>query len=343
MKPASVIFLIVSVVLVLCGFILCRVASSRAEKENVSLYTNSAVDTEEGEVRTYLIDDSTADKLMLDIKDVPVAIHKSPDHSSYLELLNFSVGAFDKTETNNVLTFSNNSRLLSLFSDLKAGNFNFKGLRDLLAMADTSDGEQRVDLYLAEDSDIRNLNVLLDGADLTVEDVTNTCDYHITVTGGNIAFRGVSTSSLIEVEQESGTCTLQNTSASIAIVKLKQGDLQGNAFCVGTLTADISGGSAVLSLARSHEDCWLDLYAEGGQILVDGNEMPSPYSEIPEEYEQYLALFENEETEETGEESKEEEIPEELADFKPLEILSVRATGGGVAVSFETEKEQSGS
>ena len=79
MKPASVIFLGVALLLVLTGFILTCVASSQAKEQGISLYTTVTQPGETENVQTYSLTDTTIDRLILSFNHADVEICQSTD------------------------------------------------------------------------------------------------------------------------------------------------------------------------------------------------------------------------------------------------------------------------
>ena len=144
MKPASVIFLGVALVLVLLGFIFTRVASAQAKAQGISLYTTVTQKGENENVQTYDFTNSSIDKLVLAFNNAAIRFCQSEDETARIELVNFKVGTFDITETNRMLNVTNRSQIFAFLDNFKEGNISFHGLRDYLAYTKVASAEQSV-------------------------------------------------------------------------------------------------------------------------------------------------------------------------------------------------------
>ena len=148
MKPASVIFLGVAVVLVLLGFIFTRVASAQAKAHGIRLYTTVTQKGENENVQTYDFTNSSIDKLVLAFNNAAIRFCQSEDETARIELVNFKVGTFDITETNRMLNVTNRSQIFAFLDNFKEGNISFQVLRDYLAYTKVASAEQSVNVYL---------------------------------------------------------------------------------------------------------------------------------------------------------------------------------------------------
>ena len=125
MKPASVIFLGVALVLVLLGFIFTRVASAQAKAQGISLYTTVTQKGENENVQTYDFTNSSIDKLVLAFNNAAIRFCQSEDETARIELVNFKVGTFDITETNRMLNVTKRSQIFAFLEILEKAIFHF--------------------------------------------------------------------------------------------------------------------------------------------------------------------------------------------------------------------------
>ena len=91
MRPTSMIFLVLSLILIFGGFMTCSIAKSMAASENISIY-DQVFDENGDAIYTYNISEQAINKLALTFSDVDVTVVGGAS-SSYVELKNFDVNA----------------------------------------------------------------------------------------------------------------------------------------------------------------------------------------------------------------------------------------------------------
>ena len=173
MRPASLIFLVLAVILAISGVITCSVAKSMAAKEGVELFYQT-IDTENNSTYTYDMSADTVNKIVLNISDADINIIGNAK-SNYIELINFNINTYGFTVSNNVLTVDDTLSLMSIFN-FTEGGIEFKGLRHYLNTNAFASKPKTVNIYLTEASMVKMMNITLASGDLNISDITFNTD-----------------------------------------------------------------------------------------------------------------------------------------------------------------------
>ena len=221
MKPTSLIFLALSIVLLFCGWFTCSMAETMAESQGIEIFEQNK-DKKGDLVYVYNLSDTKLSKLDLVFEHVNVNIVGS-SKESYVELKNFEPYDYATTLSGSNVTVDGTVGGLSSLIDMSGGGIRFKGLRYFFADKPSASRARSVTVYLSDNSDIKTLNISLKKGTVTVKDVYNSIDYNINVSAGNVNFNTVVTESVVNVSVSGGEINVTNTE------------------CV-TINANISGG-----------------------------------------------------------------------------------------------------
>ena len=131
MKPASIIFIIVSVMVIIAGFVLCTVGMNLANEQGVALFATDVAVIDGDVIRSDTFDASSINKIKMNLDAVDIYIAASETGESYMELRNFQVGTYDYSVQNKMLLIDNETSIFSLMR-IAEGNFSFDGLRHYL-------------------------------------------------------------------------------------------------------------------------------------------------------------------------------------------------------------------
>lgn len=319
MRPTSVIFLIISVLIACLGLMLCLGAQSMAEKEGIELFASveqedgSYVITKyfglaEGEESDPSSNKNDTKKMELNFENVDVLIKGGSDVNK-IEFINFTEGMYSyKASVGGALTIEDLNGVMKMISFGSSG-INFKGFRNLLFYRDYGKLERSVVIYLSPESNVNNIICSVKGGNITVENTQKPIDFTLTAKEGEISLSGIHENSTISLTNESGAISVKNS-------KLYDMTITG-----GTCSVDISKTSLLKSLSVSVENGDVNYIHEGdtfdgfdvdvnaldGILTVNGTPLLVPnftYDGAPDE-------DPNKAPDEEGEEGEEDEDEEE--------------------------------
>ncbi len=214
MKPTSVIFLIVSILLACVGFLLCITASSMATEQGIGLFTQIG-DEDDNYVATQTFTEEDLKKIVIKVSDVNVNVIGGAEESK-IELVNFMNNSYNIQAGRATLQISDNSGITGII-DLENFKINFGGFRDYLHyLFDFIEGnekkEQILNVYLTDEADLVNFNITVGDGDITLSHMQTECDYKIVLANGVVEIDNVTTDSSIQIESTvSSNIEINNT------------------------------------------------------------------------------------------------------------------------------------
>ncbi len=214
MKPTSVIFLIVSILLACVGFLLCITASSLATEQGIGLFTQIG-DEDDNYVATQIFTEEDLKKIVVKVSNVNVNVIGGAEESK-IELVNFMNNSYNIQAGRSTLQISDNSGITGII-DLENFKINFGGFRDYLHyIFDYIEGNEKkvqtLNVYLTDEADLVNFNITVDDGDITVSNMQTDCDYKIVLANGVVEIDGVTTDSSVQIESTvSSNIEIKNT------------------------------------------------------------------------------------------------------------------------------------
>jgi hypothetical protein len=214
MKPTSVIFLIVSILLACVGLLLCITASSMATEQGIGLFTQIG-DEDDNYVATQIFTEEDLKKIVIKVSNVNVNVIGGAEESK-IELVNFMNDSYNIQAGRSTLQISDNSGISGII-DLENFKINFGGFRDYLHyLFDFIEGnekkEQILNVYLTDEADLVNLNITVGDGDITLSDMQIDCDYKIVLASGVVDIANISTDSSVQIESTvSSNIEIKNT------------------------------------------------------------------------------------------------------------------------------------
>lgn len=209
MKPTSLIFLVLSVILLVGGFMTCGIAKSMAAKQGIAIY-DQEIDEAGDSVYTYNISDDTISKLALTFSGVDVNIVGTKD-KSYVELKNFDVNSYRTSLGSSAVTVDGTVSFFSSMIDMSGGGIQFRGLRYFLLDKPDPKRPKAVNIYISETSELKTLTLSLNKGNVTCKNLSNSLDYYLTVTNGNVTLDSIQTISVAELNVRGGNITVQSS------------------------------------------------------------------------------------------------------------------------------------
>lgn len=256
MKPTSVIFLILSIIMIFAGLICCKVATAKAADQGYQLFIQS--EDEEGNlVTSYPMDAAEVGKLNLTITGADVNVISGAD-TARVELLNYSINSFTYGITSGEMTISDSVSLLTMFN-LSGKGTQFKGLRHYKNLANLSKGKKTVNVYLTDSYPLENLELKVTGGDIFVTGVSSACAYKLTATTGNITMAGI---------QNATVATLSVT---------QKGDIRLSGCIIERITANIISGNFRYDGVAAEQQAYA-LKTENGMISVNAENIGTSYN-----------------------------------------------------------------
>ncbi len=280
MKPTSVIFLIVAVLVACLGLLLCMSANNMAAAEGISLFSQTG-DENNNYVTTRIVENyEDIKKIVVNVSDVNVHIYGNQSENK-VELVNFTDGTYTYTQGKSSLQISDNSGL-STIVDLENFKINFNGFRDYLHYFKYKSKQRTINIYLTADSPLTKIDVTAKGnSDVFAVDLSGECDYKFKLTEGDLTVKNVTTDSSIIVESAAdSTVSIENVEARGLEINAVVGYVSvGESSFSSYIFADIKSGE--FDYDRIEDDfAGLDvtLSSEKGKILLWGSDVGRMYS-----------------------------------------------------------------
>lgn len=286
MRPTSVIFLIISILLACLGGILCLRAYSIAEENGESLF--ASVKNEDGQFVTTryfgLSEDETPDtsnkkndtkKLELSLSNVDVII-KGGQSVNKIELYNFTNGMYSyTTSVGGAATLEDLTGIMQMFSF--TSGINFKGFRNLLFYSEYSKLERQVVIYLKDDSIVTHISCTLENGDITLENVQLACDYVLNTKNGDVTVKGLGAGSSVTVNVGTGDVSVDASALYQLNVKSTSGDVDVTSTSIAkTLLINATKGDVYYEhLSDSFNGFDVNLLAKNGVFKIDELEYTS--------------------------------------------------------------------
>jgi hypothetical protein len=325
MKPTSVIFLIVAVLIICLGVLLCITGNSMATDMGISIFAQTG-DSENNFSTTETFESEELKKVVLNFTDVNVNVYGGAEEEK-VELVNFTDGTYVYSLSKSTMQIYENSGITS-FVDLDNFKIYFNGFRDYLHHYKYRDKQRSVNLYLKNEADIIKFEITTQSGNITVKDLALGCDYKITTSTGILSLENVTTDSNIALEStKESSMELKNVKArSFEINAVSAYATMKDSTFTHKLLANIASGSFEYDRVEADFVGFnVELSAPNGALRVWDTEYNSYFSEInvtelpdpitpPEGDSDYEGDSpdhgDSEET--TGEDVKEEEPKEEL-------------------------------
>jgi len=213
MKPTSVIFLIVSILLACLGFLLCMTATSLATEQGIGLFAQIG-DDDDNYIATHSFTDEELKKIVVKVSDVRVNVIGGAEESR-IELVNFMNNSYSIQPGRSTLQISDNSGITGIV-DIDNFKINFHGFRDYLHyLSDYIAGKPQKDrvlnIYITDEADLVNFNITVGDGDISISHMQADCDYKIILANGVVDIENVTTDSSIQIEStESSNIELNN-------------------------------------------------------------------------------------------------------------------------------------
>lgn len=241
MKPTSLIFLALSLILLVGGFMVCGVAKSMAKNQGIRIY-DQEINKDGDSVYTYNIADDTVTKLALKFSGIDVHIRGS-ESESYIELKNFDANSYSTTLTGSTVTVDGTVGFMSSLIDMSGGGIRFKGLRYFLMEKPSGDRQKSITVCISRNSGLKSLNVTSEKGDVYLSDIAGGIEYSISTTDSDIFLDGIRTTDIENVNSFAtltavrGSITVKSSSMQLIKMTAEEGNITVDA-STGTVSSD---------------------------------------------------------------------------------------------------------
>lgn len=319
MKPTSVIFLIVSILLAAVGFLLCITASSMATEQGIGLFKQIG-DEDDNYIATQTFTEEDLKKIVVKVSNVNVNVIGGAEESK-VELVNFMNDSYNIQAGRSTLQISDNSGITGIV-DLENFKINFGGFRDYLHyLFDFIEGNEKkaqiLNVYLTDEADLVNFNITVGNGDITLSDMQIDCDYKIVLASGVVEINNITTDSSVQIESTvSSNIEITNTvTDELRIMSPKSEcfiEISETTFSRAMYVEAKSGDIVYDRVEEDFAGIDVKLEALGNTISVFGENFSDTYVE-------FNAPISGETTTPTTPPVNEETLPEEIETTAPAE------------------------
>ncbi len=272
MKPASIIFLVLGVLVVIAGIITCSYAEALAEEEGIDIF-NETVDQEGNRVSYLDYDTSELNKIAISVKSGDVTIVGSD--TQRVEMQNYLEGTYFKGAANNTLYVNDTMSIVDMFKEGGLG-LSFNGLRTYIRSFMRSGGDKAVTVYIPSGISLNAISVYIEdsaNSTVTVKGLDTTADLQIEANSGNIVLDNVFSSGIVVIKGDSGSTEIKGGSLNELRYESKDGDISFSDVWFSVARIEVSGkGNIYLKLANAIDGYEATISAGGG-IFADGKEL----------------------------------------------------------------------
>ncbi len=280
MKPTSIIFLVIALLLGIGGYTCMKIGQSQAVSMGIDLLEGTAA-KEEDYIFSYDYSDDEIGKIAINLKDADVNIiggSKKP----YVELVNFAEGMYEFSASNRNITLSNNSDF-SQIADMTSLVFNFKGLRSLVNYYNIRGREKTVNIYITDDCPVKIVECKLSSGNVHISNNSSQTDYNVTIENGDLLLEDITTGSAANISIINGDLTFDNCSVSNVSIEIDKGNAELITSYAYTLTAKLGTGDFSMGFRDELAYVNLNLFSGLGNVKLNGESMGGFYevSDLP--------------------------------------------------------------
>ena len=277
MKPTSVIFLVVSVLLIIGGMITCSVAKDIAITDSYTLFS----DTENGGTYTrHDFDSAEINKIELLVTDAEINVYGGAEQS-YIEFYNFRDGMHTISTAGKTISLDELPDLKSLFNF--SSGFSFSGLRYFLRSDAQELGPKKINIYLDTGASLKILSVEADNCTVNMEKIYAQFDLVLESTG-DVVFNANDYRSASGLNIHAKTLDFTLFSGYVHSLSLTAGEMQADAQELFFDTALLDAQSGDIRIHTTSPLVRFNYDIRGsGSFLLDDETAALPYIKQPAE------------------------------------------------------------
>ncbi len=275
MKPTSIIFLVISLILFFGGFLTCRFAEKSAEADGIKIFAQE-VDENNNSVFNYDFSNLAISKFEIIVNDADINIIGGAEESR-IELINFTEGLYSFNVSGKIITLNETPDLSSMLKFWENG-FNFNGLRHLIKFGGNEiTGDKSVNIYLTPNDAVKIFNLSSEKGNISLEKVTKQADYNITCNNGKISVASLKTSSEFNVTGKNCSFYLDNSYLRNFTAEIKEGDINATKFIASNISIKLDTGDVIIDALRELDAFGIDLACKTGNIKLSGENKGNEY------------------------------------------------------------------
>ena len=272
MKPTSIIFLVVSVLLIIGGVITCSIAKDVAVTDGYILFH----DSDSG--GTYVRQDfraSDINKIELVFTDAEVNIYGGAEES-YIEFFNFRDCLYRLSTSGNTLSLDEIPNLKSLLSF--QGGFSFSGMRYFLRFGNEKLGPKKVNVYIGADSALKVIALSGESCTLHAETIGTQADMQITMDKSlTLVGRDIRTASAFSISAPNITLDMEDCSLNELFTEGNRLDASLDRFYFAVWEGTFTAGAVTAQIPASSDQYNMDIQGSGGSLTLNGEKQSLPY------------------------------------------------------------------
>ena len=183
MKPTSIIFLVLSIILIVTGYVSMEMAVTLAENEGTSLYASDTLDEDGNRLSTVLFNSNDYDKIEINISDATVYLLRGDEEKVVFK--NYVEGSHTEIKSGVSYIISDN---VSAIDMITSGKFNltFKGLRHYWHDREILSRPKEVYVYTTENTVLNSIEVRVGKGTVNINNYSADFDVMAHVTDGTI-------------------------------------------------------------------------------------------------------------------------------------------------------------
>ncbi len=279
MKPASIIALIISVMLIVIGFSTCLIAKNMASANGELLFSEKK---EEGLVNRFTFNENEeVSKIELNVNDASIYLYGQSDLSEpYVEIVNFRDSYYTATHANQVFSFDEVPDVLSMFKFWENG-FSFRGMRYIVNFNNRkTTGEKIIRVYLTPSTGtLKLLDIQGDNCKIYLEKLSGGADYKVNIPHGSISMDTVNVSSNFQITGEELTMELKSTRIAKWLVNCSQLQIKGESVFVNRAELTYTDGMTDITTTQAVSTFNCDLTSDNGTVYINGNALGNSFSQ----------------------------------------------------------------
>lgn len=247
MKPASIIFLVLSLLIVLGGYLLCGEAEERAAEQNIELF-NISRDSDGNRVSVMEYDTAKMEKISVDLKKGNVYVREGEECK--VEIYNLFEGAYIKGVSSNMLQINDTLGIMDIIKEGAQG-ISFSGLRNILHDIKLEEADKWINVYVPKGTPLNAIQITVLEGDIVFENIHDIgADIILKAEKGNITVKDSSTGSRMQIDSLAGKVEIGGSFANDMRVNTEEGNitvLPGTSFISGNFYAKKGDISVALS------------------------------------------------------------------------------------------------
>jgi len=251
MRPASKMFLVIALILMIGGGVLCAVGRHMAAEDGQALFAQT-VGEDGRSVMTFSLDHEMISKLSIDVDHADIRVIGGSERS-YAELFDFNPANTSCDVQNRILRIHTGWDFFTFFK-IGGSGIAFDGLRDYIRTPFFSERREIV-IHLSDEESVRVLEIGTETGSLTLEGIGSESDFLLKTDAGSITARDLANASFFSADCGEGDVTLEEVNADRYEITVE----------LGHLTASLPADTA------------FDLRADLGSVTLNGESKGSAY------------------------------------------------------------------